>query len=143
MLALASERSIIELPLRQAAGRWAARDVTARRTQPAHDLSAMDGYAIRFADLPGPWTLIGESAAGRPFTGTVGPGETVRIFTGAAMPAGADTVMVQEEVGADGTTIHLTGEGPATLGRNTRRRRPRVEADPGTKRAERESGCDR
>ena len=110
------------VPLAAAAGRWAADDIAARRTQPATDLSAMDGYAIRFADLPGPWTLIGESAAGRPFTGTVGPGETARIFTGAAMPDGADTVMVQEEIDADGTAIHLTGEGPATLGRNTRRR---------------------
>ncbi|MCI4655222.1 molybdopterin molybdotransferase MoeA [Sphingomonas aquatilis] len=110
------------VPLAAAAGRWAADDIAARRTQPATDLSAMDGYAIRFADLPGPWTLIGESAAGRPFAGTVGPGETARIFTGAAMLDGADTVMVQEEVAASGTTIRLTGEGPATLGRNTRRR---------------------
>jgi molybdopterin molybdotransferase len=110
------------VPLREAAGRWAAADVLARRTQPTADLSAMDGYAIRFADLPGPWTLIGESAAGRPFDGSVGAGETVRIFTGAAMPAGADTVMIQEEVRADGSAIHLTGEGPPRLGRNTRRR---------------------
>ena len=110
------------VPLSQAHGRWAAADVDARRTQPASDLSAMDGYAIRFADLPGPWTLIGESAAGRPFAGHVEPGHTVRIFTGAAMPAGADTVMIQEEVTADGSAIRLTGEGPATPGRNTRRR---------------------
>ena len=48
----------------------------------------MDGYAIRFADLPGPWRLIGESAAGRPFAGALGAGEAVRIFTGAAMPPG-------------------------------------------------------
>ncbi|WP_137896996.1 gephyrin-like molybdotransferase Glp [Sphingomonas sp. 2SG] len=114
--------AVEEVPLAQAHGRWAAADVGAHRTQPATDLSAMDGYAIRFADLPGPWTLIGESAAGRPFAGAVGPGETVRIFTGAAMPAGADTVMIQEEVAADGTAIRLTGEGPPTHGRNTRRR---------------------
>ena len=110
------------VPITAAAGRWAAGPVVARRTQPAADLSAMDGYAIRFADLPGPWTSIGESAAGRPFTGTVGAGETVRIFTGAAMPAGTDTVMVQEEVVAEGGRIVLTGEGPRTHGRNTRRR---------------------
>ncbi|NYD89858.1 molybdopterin molybdotransferase MoeA [Sphingomonas melonis] len=110
------------VPLSQAHGRWAAADVVARRTQPATDLSAMDGYAIRFADLPGPWALIGESAAGRPFTGEVQPGETVRIFTGAAMPAGTDTVIIQEEVAADGASIRLTGEGPPTHGRNTRRR---------------------
>jgi molybdopterin molybdotransferase len=50
----------------------------------------MDGYALRAADLPGPWTVIGESAAGHPFAGTVGTGQAVRISTGAALPAGAD-----------------------------------------------------
>ena len=108
--------------LRTAAGRWAASDVLARRTQPVADLSAMDGYAIRFADLPGPWRVIGESAAGRPFDGTVERAQATRIFTGAAMPAGADTVMVQEEAGRDGDRLLLTGEGPPYLGRNTRRR---------------------
>ena len=72
----------------EALGRWTAAPVTARRTQPAADLSAMDGYAIRFADLPGPWSVIGESAAGRPFAGEVGPGQATRISTGAAMPPG-------------------------------------------------------
>jgi len=110
------------VPLRDAAGRWAAEDILARRTQPAADLSAMDGYAIRFADLPGPWTVIGESAAGRPFTGAIATGEATRIFTGAAMPEGADTVMVQEEAERDGATLILAGEGPPTLGRNTRRK---------------------
>ena len=110
------------LPIVDVAGRWAAAPIIAARTQPAADLSAMDGYAIRFADLPGPWTLVGESAAGRPFAGAVGSRETVRIFTGAAMPPGADTVMIQEEVAADGEAIVLTGEGPATHGRNTRRK---------------------
>ena len=109
-----------DVPLRQAAGRWAAADVHAARTQPASDLSAMDGYAIRFADLPGPWRVVGESAAGRPFAGQVGTGEAARIFTGAAMPAGADTVLIQEEADRDGATLRLTGEGPAHAGRNTR-----------------------
>ncbi|WP_242096964.1 gephyrin-like molybdotransferase Glp [Sphingomonas sp. CROZ-RG-20F-R02-07] len=108
--------------LREAAGRWAAEDVTALRTQPAADLSAMDGYAIRFADRPGPWRLIGESAAGRPFAGHVGAGETVRIFTGAGMPEGADTVLIQEEAERDGDRVTLDGEGPMTEGRNTRRK---------------------
>ncbi|WP_375392869.1 molybdopterin molybdotransferase MoeA [uncultured Sphingomonas sp.] len=109
-------------PLRAAAGRWAAADIRARRTQPAADLSAMDGYAIRFADLPGPWRMIGESAAGRPFAGAVGPGEAARIFTGAAMPDGADTVLIQEEAAREGEHLSLAGEGPAHPGRNTRRR---------------------
>ncbi len=107
-------------PLRQAAGRWAAADVLAARTQPAADLSAMDGYAIRFIDLPGPWRVVGESAAGRSFAGTVGPSEAARIFTGAAMPEGADTVLIQEEAARNGDALTLTGEGPAYVGRNTR-----------------------
>ena len=110
------------VPLRHAAGRWAAADVAARRTQPAADLSAMDGYAIRFADLPGPWTVIGESAAGHPFAGAIGAGEAVRIFTGAALPAGSDTVLVQEEAARDGDRLSLDGEGPLHAGRNTRRK---------------------
>lgn len=122
LLALTIERPAIEVPLRQAVGRWAARDITARRTQPASDLSAMDGYAIRFADMAGPWTVIGESAAGRPFPDDVGRGEAVRIFTGAALPPGTDTVLIQEEAGRDGPTLLLTGEGPAHVGRNVRRR---------------------
>ncbi|MEO6215647.1 MAG: molybdopterin molybdenumtransferase MoeA, partial [Sphingomonas sp.] len=110
------------VPLGQSLGRWAAQDVLALRTQPAADLSAMDGYAIRFADLPGPFRLIGESAAGRAFAGTLGAGETTRIFTGAPMPQGADSVLVQEEADARGDEIHLTGEGPGREGGNVRLR---------------------
>ncbi|MFC3581499.1 molybdopterin molybdotransferase MoeA [Sphingomonas hylomeconis] len=120
LFALARAAPTETLPLAAAAGRWAAADIRARRTQPATDLSAMDGYAIRYADRPGPFTLIGESAAGRPFVGTLAPGETVRIFTGAAMPGGADSVLVQEEATPDGTTIRLTGEGPRRHGGNVR-----------------------
>ena len=109
------------LPLTEAIGRWAAEPVLARRTQPARDLSAMDGYALRFADLPGPVRVIGESAAGRPFAGVVGAGEATRIFTGAAMPEGADVVMVQEEARRDGALLMLYGEGPARVGANVRR----------------------
>ncbi len=122
LFALAQPVAAEEVPIAVAHGRWAAADVRAFRTQPASNLSAMDGYAIRFDDLPGPWTLIGESAAGQPYPGDVAAGQAVRIFTGAAMPVGADTVIIQEEVNADGTTILLIGERPPTRGRNTRRR---------------------
>ncbi len=110
------------VPLGAAAWRWLADDVVANRTQPSADLSAMDGYAVRFADLPAPLTVIGESAAGRPFAGTIGPGEAVRIFTGAVMPEGADTVMVQEEAARDGDQLRLNREGPGHAGRNVRPR---------------------
>lgn len=122
LFALAPPVAIERVPLAAAAGRWAAGDVHALRTQPSADLSAMDGYAIRFTDLPGPWRVIGESAAGRAFAGAVEPGEAVRIFTGAPLPSGADTVMVQEEAERDGAALILTGEGPRTSGRNVRRR---------------------
>ena len=121
LLALAHPVAPETVPIRAAAGRWAAADIAALRTQPYADLSAMDGYALRFADLPGPFTVIGESAAGTPFAGTVGAHEAVRIFTGATMPAGADTVLVQEEAARDGAILSVTGEGPAYAGRNVRR----------------------
>lgn len=122
LIATAAPVEVEELPITQALGRWAAAPLLARRTQPARDLSAMDGYAVRFRDLPGPLDVIGESAAGAPFAGALGPGEAVRIFTGAAMPAGADTVMIQEEVDRDGSRATLVGPGPKRLGGNVRRR---------------------
>lgn len=122
VLALGRPVDTVDVSLDQALGRWATAPVIARRTQPSTDLSAMDGYALRFADLPGRLRVIGESAAGAPFPGTVGAGEAVRIFTGAAMPPGADTVLVQEEAARDDDTLTLDGEGPAYVGRNVRRR---------------------
>ena len=110
------------MPVTEALGRWTAAPVLARRTQPAADLSAMDGYAIRHADLPGPWRVIGESAAGRPFAGAIGVGEATRIFTGAAMPSGGDAVLIQEEATREGDRLLLAGEGPTGPTRNVRRR---------------------
>jgi molybdopterin molybdotransferase len=81
----------------------------------------MDGYAIRYGDLPGPWRVIGDSAAGRPFGGHVAQGEAARIFTGAAVPQSADTVIIQEEVTHDGGTLTRTGEGPPHAGAHIRR----------------------
>ena len=120
LFALAPTLAVESVPLREAAGRWAAAPVTATRTQPEQPLSAMDGYAIRFADLPGPWDVIGESAAGRAFAGNVAAHQAVRIFTGAALPQGTDTVLVQEEARREGDRLHLDGEGPAFEGRNVR-----------------------
>lgn len=120
LLALASPLSAIELPMAEVAGHYLAEAVVAQRTQPAADLSAMDGYAIRFADLPGPWRVAGESAAGRPFAGGVDAGEAVRIFTGAHMPEGADSILIQEEAARDGNILMLTGEGPPGVGASVR-----------------------
>jgi molybdopterin molybdotransferase len=85
--------------LLQARGRVLAGDIVARLTQPPFDASAMDGYAVRSADIatvPAVLTVTGESQAGRRFDGTVAAKEAVRIFTGAAVPQGADTVVMQE-----------------------------------------------
>ncbi|NLS05279.1 molybdopterin molybdotransferase MoeA [Rhizobium sp. P32RR-XVIII] len=86
--------------LADAEGRVLAADLAARLTQPPFDASAMDGYALRRDDAPEPGAelkLIGTSAAGHAFDGTVGKGETVRIFTGAPVPSGADSVLLQED----------------------------------------------
>jgi len=121
LLALAAPRPSLSLPLDQVTGLMLAEPLISRRNQPAADLSAMDGYAVRSADLPGPWRVIGESAAGRPFVGTIGPGEAARISTGAMIPDGADCVVVQEDVAREGDRLSLTGDGPAAPGVHIRR----------------------
>ena len=96
------------VPLAAAHGRVLAADIVARITQPPFAVSAMDGYAARAADVAdSPVTLrqIGSVPAGTSFEGTVGPGETVRIFTGAPVPEGADTIVIQENTESDGETI--------------------------------------
>jgi len=99
------------VPLRAARGRVLAEDAVARRNQPPFDASAMDGYAVRDDEVrPGAtFRVIGSAPAGHAFAGTVAPGEAVRIFTGAPVPAGADRVVIQEDVARDGDTIRLTG----------------------------------
>lgn len=107
--------------LDQAFHRVLARDVAARRTQPPQAMSAMDGYAVRAADAAttdSQLTLTGEVAAGRPFAGTVGTGEAVRIFTGGVVPDGADAVVIQEDTVADGRRITI--KEAAVAGRHIR-----------------------
>ena len=96
------------VPLNDAFGRVLARDLVALRTQPAAAVSAMDGYAVRAIDIgktPVTLSVIGEVAAGHPFDGEVGPGQAARIFTGGVVPAGADTVVIQEHTTRDGDTV--------------------------------------
>jgi molybdopterin molybdotransferase len=95
-------------PLTEACGRVLAADVTALRTQPPADVSAMDGYAVRAADVakvPVDLKLVGEVAAGHPFEGTVGVGEAARIFTGGVLPPGTDTIVIQENAERVGDTV--------------------------------------
>lgn len=102
---------IEQVPLLEAAGRVLAEPLKALRTQPPFNASAMDGYAIRAADvarLPATLTVIGESAAGHGFHKPLGPGEAVRIFTGAPIPDGADAIVIQENTRRDANRVTIT-----------------------------------
>src|SRR5260370_32894111 len=104
------------VPLEAACGRVLARNLSALRTQPPFPNSAMDGYALRAADTlkaPATLTVVGESAAGRAFGGAVGPGQAVRIFTGAPMPDGADAIVIHEDERRDGRRIGPSAARPA------------------------------
>ncbi|TYC65618.1 molybdopterin molybdotransferase MoeA [Stappia sp. BW2] len=96
-------------------GRYLSEPLVSTRTQPPFAASAMDGYAIRHDDLTSErttLTVIGEAPAGHGYAGTVGAGETVRIFTGAPVPTGADTILIQENAERDGERITVL-ENPA------------------------------
>jgi molybdopterin molybdotransferase len=97
----------------EARGRALAAPVAALVDSPPCDVSAMDGYAVRDADLPGPLAIAGESFPGCPYEQPLATGQCVRIFTGGAVPPGADRVVIQEEVARDGDTAHFETPGPA------------------------------
>ena len=116
--------AIERLPVRSALGRVLAADVVSPIAVPGHDNSAMDGYAVRFADLraDGETTLrrVGESFAGKPWHGAIHAGECVRIFTGGVMPQGADTVVMQERAHEDDRGVHVAPGAVTRLGTNRR-----------------------
>ena len=98
-------------PLSKALSGRLARDVLAKVTLPPRDASAMDGYAVRFSDVGkagAQLTVIGEAPAGSPFGGAVGQGEAVRIFTGGAVPEGADHIVIQENASRQGDILTTT-----------------------------------
>ncbi len=117
--ALGAER----VPIGDAHGRVLATPLSAGHTQPPFDASAMDGYAVRgedIASIPARLRVIGESAAGRGYRGTVGTGEAVRIFTGAPVPDAADTIVIQENTSREGDIVTV---GPGELDPTYIRRR--------------------
>ncbi|HEY6815685.1 MAG TPA: molybdopterin molybdotransferase MoeA, partial [Croceibacterium sp.] len=118
LLALAAPLGSETLPAERCVGRYLAAEVKARRTQPAADLSAMDGYAVTG---DGPWRVVGESAAGHPFGGSIARGEALRISTGALMPAGGEAVLLQEEAEREDERLSLAPGGEASA-RHIRRR---------------------
>jgi len=110
VLASAEPVEAEEVPTHHGFGRTLAADLVALRTQPPFAASAMDGYAVRAADIAAPpvaLRLIGSSVAGRGFEGRVEAGDTVRIFTGAPLPEGADAIVIQENAEAAGETVTI------------------------------------
>ena len=122
LLDLADPLPVERVDVTSALGRYLAEPLVAKRTQPPADLSAMDGYAVLYEEMSGPWRVIGESAAGHPFGGEVKSGEAVRIATGALMPAGAGAVILQEDLSREDDRLSLTGDPPAPADRHIRRR---------------------
>ncbi|MGB6538120.1 MAG: gephyrin-like molybdotransferase Glp [Xanthobacteraceae bacterium] len=122
VLAQAEPLPAEEVPLAGADGRVLALDLKARRTQPPADVSAMDGYAVRAADVaqtPVRLKVIGEVPAGKPFKAVVGPREAARIFTGGFVPEGADGIVIQELTTRDGDFVEV--QKPTSKGRHIRR----------------------
>jgi molybdopterin molybdotransferase len=114
--------SFENIALDEACGRVLAVNVKARRDQPPFPASAMDGYAVRHSDvqqLPSVLHVIGTSAAGHSFKGVVKPGTAVRILTGAPLPNGADTIVIQENTERDGETLLIIED--TSKGKNIRR----------------------
>ncbi|ODS02190.1 molybdenum cofactor biosynthesis protein MoaA [Methyloceanibacter marginalis] len=112
-----------QVSLADAQDRVLAEDLAATLTQPPFDASAMDGYAVRSADvaaLPATLEVVGEAAAGARFTGTMKPGQAVRIFTGAPVPDGADTVVTQEDT--EGSAARVVVKAAASAGKHIRPR---------------------
>jgi molybdopterin molybdotransferase len=118
---LSPVQEVQALKVREALGRVLAQEIVPAINVPAHDNTAMDGYALRFSDLGSAEARLeelGTALAGRPFKGEVGPGQCVRVMTGAVMPQGTDTVVIQEVVKQQGTAVTI----PAgqKLGQNVR-----------------------
>ena len=109
-----------DLPINLTVGRILAGDLKAGSDSPPFSNSAVDGYAFRFADARGKYLDLkqGRSAAGHPFSEAVDKGQAVRIFTGAVLPVGTDTVVLQEDVQLEGNKIYF--ENSLQLGANTR-----------------------
>ena len=125
ILASLSSTMPTRLLLTDALGKILAEDLYAKLTLPPHDVSAMDGYAVRANDLancPAKLTRVGEAAAGHPWAGRVEAGQAVRIFTGGYVPDGADTIIIQENVDATSEADHtvITVQEGAAKGRYIR-----------------------
>ncbi len=120
LIAMAQPLPSETVPIADALGRYLAENLITKRSQPAADMSAMDGYAIRFDDRAGPWQMVGECKAGSPPCPPIETGQAARIFTGALLPDGADTVVMQENVERDDIMIKLISDPSPVKGRHVR-----------------------
>ncbi len=120
LLSLASPMPMREIPIIDAIGRYLAEPLTAQRTQPAADLSAMDGYAVADPERE-EWNIVGELSAGHPFAGILQGLDAVRISTGAVMPSGTASVFVQEITRRNGSKLSLQNQRPTPLDKHIRR----------------------
>jgi molybdopterin molybdotransferase len=127
MTALPTERCTTTVPLVNASGRYVAESVVAAYDHPLFDCSAVDGYVLRVAEKDRPLVLSGSIPAGTTFQEGLPSGACIRIFTGAAVPAGADTVVMQERCRVIGDTVQVEDPG-LSLGANIRRRGEQVRA---------------
>jgi molybdopterin molybdotransferase len=121
LLATLSPLGTEQVAVGEAFARVLAEDVAARRTQPPSALSAMDGYAVRAADvasIPARLRMVGAVPAGKSYDKKLGPGEAVRIFTGAPLPAGSDAIVIQEDTDRDGDIVIVKESSP--VGRHVR-----------------------
>jgi molybdopterin molybdotransferase len=112
MLAWAEAMTAETVAIADAAGRTLAEDIHAIRDQPPYPASAMDGWALNAADAPGRLAIVGESAAGAPYEARLRRGQAVRIFTGAALPPGADAMVIQEDAKRDGDVVEVPAAAP-------------------------------
>ena len=125
IIAMLPHTNTTVLSLEASLGYTLAQDLVARLTLPPQAVSAMDGYAVRSKDvktLPRQLTRVAESAAGHPWLGTIHAGQAVRVFTGALVPAGADTIVIQEDVDpvVEENGVDITVRGAEPLGRYIR-----------------------
>ena len=118
ILATAKLSSAETIKLENSFGRNLALDLKAKRDQPPFPASAMDGYALRYADITAPLKIVGVSAAGHAYKGTVKAGEAIRILTGAPLPKGADTIVIQENTKREGSALTVTDA--TSMGKNIR-----------------------
>jgi molybdopterin molybdotransferase len=121
---LAPVAAVERVHVRAALGRVLAEDIVSPHAVPGHDNSAMDGYAVRFADLGADGetvlTRVGDSFAGKPWGGAIVAGQCVRNFTGGALPAGADSVVMQERAREENGRVHVAAGALRRAGENRR-----------------------